>query len=99
MIVNDRELSEVTRSNGQNRSAGFIGNHSTAITKLFRTVGSFERVVIESYYLENKDPEDAAAQLAITRNHYGVLAHRARQKLKRCLESLGFDSANAVLSL
>jgi RNA polymerase sigma factor (sigma-70 family) len=98
--LNDRELSEELRDpTAEIVPQASLETIRQRLQSCLERLVRLERVVIESYYLENKDPEDAAAQLAITRNHYGVLAHRARQKLKRCLESLGFDSANAVLSL
>lgn len=58
-----------------------------------------ERLVVESFYLQEKSPAIIADDLEIERNYVHQLAHQARKKLKRCLERLGFHSVEDVLSV
>jgi RNA polymerase sigma-70 factor (ECF subfamily) len=60
---------------------------------------SREREIIELLYFAGLSPEQVAEQLGITRNYVNVLAHRARKKLKDCLESAGFYTPGDVLGL
>ena len=57
-----------------------------------------EREVIE-LRKQGLDPETAADQIGITRNYFHVLAHRAREKLLRCLQARGFENTSDLLGL
>ena len=46
------------------------------------------RVVIDEMELGNRDPEEMAQHLGITRNNLNVRRHRARRQLRRQLEAL-----------
>lgn len=37
------------------------------------------------------EPEEVAAELAITKSHCGVILHRARMALRLCLQTRWFD--------
>lgn len=63
-----------------------------ALTKL-------ERKVIELLYFVGLSPEQVADELGIERNYVNVLAHRARKKIKDCLEAKGFKTVADVLGL
>ena len=60
---------------------------------------SQEREVIVLRYSEGQDPETIAGRLGISRNYVNVIAHRARRKLRQCLEERGYESAKDVLSV
>lgn len=55
--------------------------------------------VVELIYFQNHDPEQVANKMSIQRNYVNQLAHRARQKLRQCLESLGYLTVGDVFSL
>ncbi len=59
-----------------------------------------EKQVIERLYFEDKKPEIVAEEIGhITRNYLQVLAWRARNALRQCLEKNGFKTTDDVLSL
>ena len=64
------------------------------------TLPEKERLVIKELYFEEKKPEIVAGEMGkITRNYLQVLAWRARNALRQCLEKNGFKTADDVLSL
>jgi RNA polymerase sigma factor (sigma-70 family) len=54
---------------------------------------SREREIIQRRYFERQDPQTVADHLGLSRNNLNVITHRARLKLKVCLESRGYRSS------
>ncbi len=55
--------------------------------------------IVRKRYFEGKTPQSVAEELGLRRNHVNQILHRARQKLRECLEQLGFFTAGDVLGL
>lgn len=56
-----------------------------------------EREVIDLLYGQEHPPEKVAESLAISRNYVNVLAHRARQQMRDCLQAHGYQTADDLL--
>jgi len=56
-----------------------------------------EREVIERLYFRELTPQETAEELGIQRNYVDVIAHRARKKLKLCMQGRGFGRYSDVL--
>ena len=59
-------------------------------------LASRERDIVNLRYSQEQDPEQIATRLGIARGN--VIAHRARSKLRRCLQGRGYRTADEVAS-
>lgn len=57
------------------------------------------RQVIHWLYDEGANPKEAAERLGLSRNNLNIIAFRARESLRDCLQGKGFQTAEEVLSL
>ena len=62
-------------------------------------LSSRKRKVIDLLYFKRQEPEEVAQQLGLSSNYANVLAYRARNDLRKCLEEQGFGTYEDVLSL
>jgi RNA polymerase sigma-70 factor (ECF subfamily) len=60
---------------------------ATQLTNCMAKLGDAHRHVITLRVLEELSGEEAAEALGLTANHVGVLLHRARKELERCMSS------------
>ncbi len=58
---------------------------ASQLTNCMAKLGDAHRHVITLRVLEELSGEEAAAALGLTANHVGVLLHRARKELERCM--------------
>jgi RNA polymerase sigma factor (sigma-70 family) len=58
-----------------------------------------EYLIVQRFYLQGVRPEVIGEELNKSRNNINQIAHRARTKLRNCLEERGYYSAQDVLSM
>jgi RNA polymerase sigma-70 factor, ECF subfamily len=55
-----------------------------------------DRLVVKRFYLQDEDKHEICGDLGISSTHFDKVLHRARQRMKRFLESHGFTTCAAL---
>lgn len=69
------------------------------LTKCLEALSQRLRDIIDKLYFEGASPAKVAEELKLSRTNVNVLAYRARQNLKSCMEMNGHETTEDVFAL